>query len=158
MNQYVKAYNTTDNYSSVAFADPHTLITKMFDGALKRIAQAKGAIQREEIAEKGEHIGHAISIIGGLDACLDHDKGGDLARNLATLYEYMNLRLLEANVLNDVETLEPHSDINKCAYNPDRKWIVTDFPTPEGNWRYNITENHEPESDQWKTDSLITDQ
>jgi flagellar protein FliS len=106
MNEYVKAYNSTENYSSVVYADPHALITKMFDGAMKRIAQAKGAILRSESAEKGDHIGRAIAIIGGLDACLDHDKGGDLARNLATLYEYMNLRLLEANITSDVEKLD----------------------------------------------------
>ena len=106
MNQYVKAYATTENYSTVAYADPHTLITRMFDGALKRIAQAKGSVQRNETASKGEHLQRAIAIIGGLEACLDHDKGGELSQNLASLYEYMNLRLVEANMDNDIAKLD----------------------------------------------------
>ncbi len=111
MNQYVKAYNTTENYSTVAYADPHTLITRMFDGALKRIAQAKGSMQRNETASKGEHLQRAIAIIGGLEACLDHDKGGDLSNNLASLYEYMNLRLVEANINDDIEKLDEVSHL-----------------------------------------------
>jgi flagellar protein FliS len=111
MNQYVKAYATTENYSTVAYADPHTLITKMFDGALKRIAQAKGAVQRRETANKGEHLNRAIAIIGGLEACLDHDNGGELSQNLASLYEYMNLRLVEANINDDIGKLDEVSQL-----------------------------------------------
>lgn len=106
MNNPAKAYASTQTYSGVAYADPHSLITQMFDGALKRIAQAKGAIERKEIAEKGNHIGHAIAIIGSLEGCLDHEKGGDLSRNLSDLYEYMNLRLAEANINNDITKLD----------------------------------------------------
>jgi len=105
MNNQANAYSSTQTYSSVAYADPHSLITQMFDGALRRIAQAKGAIERKDIPEKGNHIGHAVAIIGGLEGCLDHEKGGELSRNLADLYEYMNLRLAEANINNDLEKL-----------------------------------------------------
>ncbi|MCK4707126.1 MAG: flagellar export chaperone FliS [Gammaproteobacteria bacterium] len=101
----VKAYQQTDTYSSVIYADPHSLITRMFDGAVKRIAQAKGSIERNDIANKGLLIGKAIDIIAGLDACLDQDKGGELAANLSGLYEYMNLRLAEANINNDQDKL-----------------------------------------------------
>ena len=101
----VKAYQQTDTYSSVIYADPHSLITRMFDGAVKRIAQAKGSIERNDIANKGLLIGKAIDIIAGLDACLDQDKGGELAANLSGLYEYMNLRLAEANIHNDQDKL-----------------------------------------------------
>lgn len=106
MNQQAKAYSTTETYSGVAYADPHSLITQMFDGALKRIAQAKGSIERNQIPEKGMHISHAVAIIGSLEGCLDHEKGGELSRNLADLYEYMNLRLAEANINNDIAKLE----------------------------------------------------
>jgi flagellar protein FliS len=111
MNQYAKAYTATDNYSGVAYADPHTLITKMFDGALKYIAQAKGAILRQEVAVKGEQIGRAIAIIGNLDACLNLEQGGELSRNLSSLYEYMNLRLAEANITNDIAKLDEVSGL-----------------------------------------------
>ena len=106
MNQYAKTYASTENYSTVVYADPHALITRMFDGALKRIAQAKGAVMRRQAAEKGEAISKAIAIIGSLEGCLDYDKGGDISTNLSRLYEYMNLRLAEANINNDVAKLD----------------------------------------------------
>ena len=106
MNNQAKAYASTQTYSGVAYADPHSLITQMFDGALKRIAQAKGAIERKDIPNKCTHIGHAVAIIGSLEGCLDYEKGGELSRNLSDLYEYMNLRLAEANINNDVSKRE----------------------------------------------------
>jgi len=101
-----KAYQSMATYSGVAYADPHSLITQMMDGALSRLTRAKGALQRKNVAEKGELIGNCINIIAGLHACLDQEQGGDLARNLSDLYEYMNLRLAQANAENDVEKLD----------------------------------------------------
>ena len=106
MNEYAKAYAETETYSGVAYADPHTLITLMLDGALKRIAQAKGAMGRNDIAAKGENISSAVAIIGNLEGCLEMEKGGELARNLAGLYDYMNLTLTQANVENDPARLD----------------------------------------------------
>jgi len=106
MDRSAKAYSTTQTYSGVTYADPHSLITQMFEGALKRIAQAKGSIERKDIANKGTNNGQAVAIIGSLEGCLDHEKGGELSRNLSDLYEYMNLRLAEANINNDLIKLE----------------------------------------------------
>ncbi len=98
-------YQTTDN-SSIAFADPHVLILRLMDGAIERIYQAKGAIQQKNTEAKGSLIGKAIGIIAGLDACLDRDLDNTLVSNLEALYEYMNGRLLEVNVENDIDKLE----------------------------------------------------
>lgn len=100
-----RAYQNTDAYSGVMYADPHGLITRMFDGAMTRIAQARGAIERKDVAAKGERISNAINIIGSLEACLDYDKGGEIARNLGQLYEYMILTLTQANLHDDREKL-----------------------------------------------------
>ena len=96
--------NTTD-------ADPHALITQMFDGALTRIAQAKGAISRGEIAVKAEMISKAVLIIGGLEGCINHEAGGELASNLSRLYQYMSLRLAEANIHDDIAKLNEVSGL-----------------------------------------------
>ncbi len=101
-----RAYQSTDAYSGVMYADPHALITQMFDGAMTRIAQARGAIERKDVAAKGELISHAINIIGSLEACLDYEKGGDIARNLGGLYEYMILTLTRANMDDDRDRLD----------------------------------------------------
>jgi flagellar protein FliS len=98
-------YQTTNN-SSIVLSDPHSLILRLMEGAIERIYQAKGAIKQKNVANKGSLIGKAIGIISGLDACLDRELKGDLTNNLEALYEYMNRRLLEASVENDVDKLD----------------------------------------------------
>jgi flagellar protein FliS len=101
----LEQYQNTGN-SSIAYADPHQLILRLLNGAIDRIAQAKGAVLQNDAQLKGELIGKAIGIIGGLNACLDHEKGNELSGNLASLYEYMNLCLLQANVEEDNAKLD----------------------------------------------------
>ena len=98
----MKQYQRVSVQSEVFEASPHRLIQMLMDGGLERIAQARGAIQRERFAEKGELIGKAISIVGGLREPLDHKVGGELSQNLDSLYEYMIRRLLDANRGNDI--------------------------------------------------------
>lgn len=101
-NPYADAYVRT----SVQEASPHRLIHMLMEGFLGRVAAAKGAIERGDVALKGESITKAIAIAGGLDDCLDMEKGGELADNLRALYVYMGDRLLQANVNSDVAILD----------------------------------------------------
>ena len=78
----------------------------LIEGGLTRLAQARGAMERNQTALKGELIGKAIGIVGGLRQALDVKKGGELAVNLDSLYEYMTTRLMEANLKNDPAILE----------------------------------------------------
>ena len=107
MNQY-KQVGTRVHADS---ADPHQLIVMLFDGALERIAIAKGAMARNEIEVKGQKIGRAIAIIDGLKASLDKEKGGEIAENLNDLYSYMQRRLFEANAGNNQEVLDEVTDL-----------------------------------------------
>lgn len=98
----LKQYRKLGIESEVSNASPHRLIQMLFEGALGRLAAAQGAIARNDLAAKGEHLGKAISIIGGLRGSLDMS-AGELSENLDRLYEYMNFRLLEASSQNDVD-------------------------------------------------------
>ncbi|MDX1519174.1 MAG: flagellar export chaperone FliS [Gammaproteobacteria bacterium] len=102
----LKLYNRVGIQSVVEDASPHRLIGMLLDGALSRISKARSNIRKNEIEEKGTNISMAISIIGGLRDSLDHEAGGEIAENLDSLYEYMTLRLVEANAGNDPELLE----------------------------------------------------
>ncbi|MEA2078767.1 MAG: flagellar export chaperone FliS, partial [Pseudomonadota bacterium] len=70
------------------------------------IARAKGAMQRKEIAEKGNHITSACSIVHGLHNSLDMEAGGEMAVNLGNLYDYMIRRLMEGHATNDLAALD----------------------------------------------------
>lgn len=95
------SYRNLDLETSVAQADPHRLIEMLFDGAAGAIAQARSALREGRIPAKGEATGRAVRILDeGLKASLD-PRGGELAANLKSLYEYMTHRLLEANLSND---------------------------------------------------------
>ncbi|MCU0870213.1 MAG: flagellar export chaperone FliS [Burkholderiales bacterium] len=101
------AYARLDVETGVMSASPQALVLMLFDGALKAIATARGEMQRHDPAAKGVAVSKAIGIIDdGLRASLDLSQGGEIARNLASLYEYMTLTLVRANARNDDALLE----------------------------------------------------
>lgn len=101
----VSHYNQVNNYSGVTDADPHRLVQMLLEGALGKLAVVKGMMTRGENAKKGEIIGQAMAIVGGLRSSLDMSAGGELAANLDDLYEYMERRLLMANIKNDIDMI-----------------------------------------------------
>lgn len=111
-NTAIKAYANVGLDSSVTAADPHKLILLLYQGALLAIASAKNQMLRKEISAKGRSISNAIMIIDeGLKASLDKNAGGGLAQNLSALYDYMNQRLLIANLKNDMDALDEVSGL-----------------------------------------------
>jgi flagellar secretion chaperone FliS len=101
------AYSKAGVESNIRDASPHKLISMLFDGALVAIGMARNHMRLNQIPEKGLAISRAISIIDeGLKVSLDENVGGELARNLKSLYEYLSNRLLMANIHNDVEGLD----------------------------------------------------
>lgn len=92
--------------AEIAYASPHRLVQMLMEGALDKIAAAKGQVGRRDFEGKARNISWAVSIINGLRNSLDHDKGGEIAANLDDLYDYMGRRLMKANVDNDVSILE----------------------------------------------------
>ena len=108
MNSFsaIQSYSNVKVHSGVEEASPHRLIQMLFEGALERIAQAKGAMAQNQIARKGELIGKAVNIVGGLQGSLNDREGGDLALNLDGLYDYVIRRLVQANHENKPEYLD----------------------------------------------------
>ncbi len=99
--QALKQYNSVAVQTSIEGASPYRLIQMLMDGALMRISKARSSLKKGNIAEKGEFISSAISIIGGLRDSLDHTAGGAIATNLDALYEYISNRLIVGNLSND---------------------------------------------------------
>jgi flagellar protein FliS len=102
----MRHYQQVSTQAQVLEASPHRLIQMLMEGGLSRLAQAKGAMSRGQIAEKGVLIGKAIDIIGGLREALDPEKGGQIAGNLNELYVYMTTSLIEANRKNDMAKID----------------------------------------------------
>ncbi|MFK5913933.1 MAG: flagellar export chaperone FliS [Woeseiaceae bacterium] len=117
MHKAVQQYNRVGVSSSVEAASPHRLIEMLMDGALEKIAFAKGFMERGNISEKGGHISWAISIVEGLRASLDLEKGGEIAQNLDDLYDYMTRRLARSNVENNPDILDEVSSLMNSVKN-----------------------------------------
>ncbi len=128
MNSALSSYNDYGYNSEIEYADPHRLIQMLFEGALKRIAFAKGAMQRKQIAEKGKFISQTIEIVGGLRASLDIEGGGNIAANLESLYEYMSRRLVTANLKNSEEILD---EVAGLLADVKLAWDAINAPTTE---------------------------
>ena len=107
----LKEYGKVSVQSGASYASPHRLIEMLLDGALEKISSARGFMQRGEIASKGNYISWAISIVEGLRLSLDTEKGGELAENLNNLYDYMERRLVEANLKNSEEMLDEVAEL-----------------------------------------------
>lgn len=102
-----KAYTKIGIESGALAADPHKLISMLYQGALLAIANARNGMMRKDVAAKGAAISKATLIIDeGLNASLDKNVGGDLAQNLASLYDYMISRLIAANLNDDMAALD----------------------------------------------------
>lgn len=101
-----RTYASMATQTGVEAASPHRLIQLLMDGALDRVARARGHMQRGEVALKGGCITRAMDIIEGLRVSVDRSVDHPLTRNLDELYTYMGRRLLQANLSNDVTLLD----------------------------------------------------
>lgn len=88
----------------MAEADPHSLITLLFDGAVERIELARTAIAGGDGARKRKAITAAIGIVEGLQHALS-PAGGELTARLAMLYDYIGRLLVQANLKDDTALL-----------------------------------------------------
>lgn len=101
-----QAYKRVGAESGVDGASAHQLIVLLFDALQQSLNQARGALDRGDVAIKGASIQRAVRILEeGLKAGLDPVRGGDLAQRLRALYDYCIERLTVANLRNDAPAL-----------------------------------------------------
>jgi len=107
----LNAYQQVGAESEVMSASPHRLIQLLLQRAIDKIASARGAMSRNDPSTLGNSLSIAIAILDTLRASLDKEAGRDIAENLDMLYEYMTLRLAEANMKQDESMLEEVSNL-----------------------------------------------
>lgn len=117
-NPFTSAQNAAQAYArvgletGVASADALGLVLMLYDGVLKCLINARGHMERREIAAKGAALSHALQILDeGLMASLNEADGGGVARQLKELYAYMCRRIMVANLKNDTAILDEVSGL-----------------------------------------------
>lgn len=101
-----QAYRRTQ----IETATKEQLLIMLYDGAIHYLKRAKVRMAEEpateeSLTEKTNLILKAQDIILELMAALDMDNGGEIAKSLFGLYEYMNWRLNQANIRREVPAL-----------------------------------------------------
>jgi flagellar protein FliS len=82
--------------SAVRGASPVRLVVLLYEQIVEDLRRAAKAIDEKRIAKRTDAINHAILIIGHLQSKLNHEAGGEVARNLERFYNQSRQKLLEA--------------------------------------------------------------
>jgi flagellar secretion chaperone FliS len=105
------AYQSVAAHGGVAAADPHGLITMLMDGAIQRLSAARGAIDNGATESKGRLIHKVVEIIDELRASLNFEAGGQIAANMADLYDYTSRLLMRASLESRTDLLDEASHL-----------------------------------------------
>ena len=100
-NPYQK-YKTT----AIMSASREQILLMLYEGAIRFTKQAIISAEQNNIAERGKNILRAYDIVMELHASLDHKVGGELPKQLESLYLYMMDRYTKANMTGDIESLK----------------------------------------------------
>lgn len=102
MSYGLGAYKKT----SVETASKEQILLMLYQAAIKNCKKAIEAIEVKNVAKKGEYIGKMQDIVVELSNSLDFEVGGDVAKELASLYDYILYSSTQANIKIDKTHLE----------------------------------------------------
>ena len=102
--------------SSVQSATPEKILLMLYEGAMRFIKLAMTAVDNKDIAGRGTNIGRAFDIILELNNTLNHEKGGDIAKNLEQLYMFITDQLTKANATGQRKPLEDSLKVLETLY------------------------------------------
>jgi flagellar protein FliS len=96
------AYHST----GVMTADPKRLVIMCYEGAIDSLKLAKKMFIAKDFESKAKAITKAQGIISELMQALDFEKGGEIAKNLDAIYNYISRRIIEADITRDLSGLD----------------------------------------------------
>lgn len=89
--------------NSVNTASKEKLLIMLYDGLVRFIKQGIAGIEEKDMIKSNTNLVKAQSIILEFMATLNLEIGGEMAKSLMALYDYMHRRLIEANIKKDVD-------------------------------------------------------
>jgi flagellar protein FliS len=107
---------------------PLELVVMLYDGALTFLSQARGAIERGDIAARRDASSRALAIVSELQSTLNMQEGGDLAQRLDELYAYVTSRILLAATHN---TVGPIDDASRVLATLRDSWVAIATPAAD---------------------------
>ena len=98
-------YQSVDLESRIEGATPHQLVVIMFEELLKSLDAMAVALQRGDVAQRGQRQSRAFAILNGLEGSLDFDKGGEIAEGLASIYREARRLTIAGGQANDPQQI-----------------------------------------------------
>ncbi len=83
--------------TEIRTANPLQLVVILYDGAIQGLQEAREQLRRGDIEARTRVLNRTMAIISELQASLNLEAGGQIARSLESLYAYMNRRIFEAS-------------------------------------------------------------
>lgn len=96
-NRALAAYR----HMSVETATPQELVLLLYNRALRSMREGEACIKERDFVGAHKNLVQAQDIVDELSASLDRNAGGEIARSLAAMYDYVNERLFRANIHKD---------------------------------------------------------
>ncbi len=121
-NNGFKAYQET----GIKTASQGSLVVMLYEGAVSKLEEAIALVDGENkvkpgnIEKFGQKVQKVSDIISELEASLDMEKGGEIAKNLMSLYIFFNKQLLSVSLTHDKKTLE---SVHKMLSDLLNSWI-----------------------------------
>lgn len=92
--------------NAVNGASPLQLVIMLYDGAIRFMETGKKAIAARDLELQNRSLQKAQKIVMELMSCLDMQQGGEVAKNLLSLYSYVLNELVMANMSGDVPSID----------------------------------------------------
>lgn len=115
--------------NSVKTASPTKLVELLYKNSIERLEKAVKAIEKNNLIEANHEIIRVEEIILELNVSLNIEKGGEVAKNLRLLYNYIYEQLIQANLKKDIDTLTEVKSLIKDLYETWREVVKQDVQT-----------------------------
>ena len=98
-NKFINAYKNASREAVAESEDPQALIMVLLDELLRAMRAYVTIVEKQDDAKarKNDNLTRSLTIIYGLQSCLNFEEGGEIAENLFKLYEYSRVQLLDAS-------------------------------------------------------------
>lgn len=115
--------------NSVKTASPTKLVELLYKNSIERLERAIKAIEQNNLVEANKEIIRVEDIILELNISLNIEKGGDVAKNLRSLYNYIYQQLIQANLKKDISILSEVKSLIQDLYETWRQVVKKDIET-----------------------------
>jgi flagellar secretion chaperone FliS len=92
-------------------AGPVHLVVLLYEQIVQDLRRAIRFTETNDTEARTFELSHAMTVVGQLQALLDMERGGEVARNLGRFYGLVRARLLEAQVKEDVGIMQEQIEL-----------------------------------------------